>query len=195
MLPDLLPGDIILSRQNNWLSKSIRWFGKRATGSARFSHAAMALGHLTEKPECIEALWKVTRSPLSKYENQEIVVYRMKNLDIGVRNEIALRAISIEQQAYGLLKIPLFALDGVFKTYFFTSHFGLSHYKVCSELAAWAYEKTFDKFKKTVLADLCKRLGKNPPFKKGWRSISPDFLDDHCSKSPYWEILYISGVA
>ena len=77
MIPKLLPGDIILSRSNTWLSKQIRNFGKIKTGSCRISHSALALGGLVSPPQVIESLWKVTRNPLKKYEGQEIVIWQI----------------------------------------------------------------------------------------------------------------------
>lgn len=178
MIPKLLPADIILSCSDAWISKQIRDVGKLASGSCRVSHASLALGNLTEKPECIESLWKVTRSPISKYENEQIVIWRNKTLSRGKRNEIALKMVSIERDGYGLLKLPLFFLDAVFKTYFFTQHFGVSNFKVCSEAIAWAYEKA---------------LNKPSYFGCGWRSVSPDIIDDQCSANvKEWECVYDS---
>lgn len=174
MIPKLLAGDIILSRQDKFFSRVIRWFGKQKTGEAGYSHAAMALGELTLEPAVIESLFRVVQSPLTKYEGQEIVVYRMKSIDQMTRNRIAARALSVSNEGYGVLKIPLFAMDSVFKTYWFTSTFGVSSFKVCSNLIAWSYEK--------VLSRL--------PFGIGWRSVSPDGIDDMCRISHEWEKIY-----
>src|SRR3989304_3442715 len=138
-IPKLKPADIILSRTDAWLSKAIRAFEKKRTGSARFSHAAMALGDLTEKQEVIESLWKIQRSPLAKYEKESIVVYRHKLLTDAERREIAFEALAVSNDAYAVLKIPLFMLDSAFNTYFFTSKLGVSSFKVCSNLAAFSY--------------------------------------------------------
>lgn len=170
---NLLPGDILLSRKNTWLSRTIRKFGKIKTGSAKVSHAALCLGKLTEKPEVIEALWKVIRNPLSKYDKEQIVIFRKRGLNQAQRNEIALKCISVENQAYGILKLPLFALDSLTHSYFFTQTFGLSNYKVCSNLIAWAYEKAA-----------------GIKFGVGWRSVQPDTIYDFCvSKQQDWEII------
>lgn len=176
-VPELEAGDIILTRANTLLSKAIRWFEKKRSGDSRFSHAALALGELTTQEEVIESLIKVTRGPLSKYNGQQIIVYRMKGLTDKQRNEIVLKAVSVEKEGYAWFKIPLFAMDSIFRTYFFTRYFGLSNFKVCSELIAWAYE--------TV-------LGKKP-FGLGWRSVSPDVIDDFCANGPLnWEVIYSS---
>jgi hypothetical protein len=151
-------------------------FQKMRSGGSRVSHAALALGHLTEKPEVIESLWKVTRNPLNKYDGQEIIILRKKDLTLGQRNEIALKCVSVEQQSYGILKIPLYGLDALFKTYWFSKNLGLSNFKVCSNLIAWSYEKV---------------LGKQV-FGVPWRCVTPDVIDDFCDHNPEWEEVYNS---
>ena len=169
-IPELLPGDIILSRSNAPISRLIRWFGKKQTGNARVSHAAMAVSNKL----LTESLFRVTVGPIAKYHGQPCIVYRMVGLSDHEREMIALKAVSVEGKRYGWAKIPLFALDSLFRTYLFTSRVGVTSFKVCSELIAWAYEKTLA----------------YKPFGLGWRSISPDIIDDYCSHSAYWNVIY-----
>ena len=171
-LPYLHPADIILSRSGTFFSKAIRFFEKLKSGSANYSHSAMCLSDR----EVIESLWRVTVNPTSKYENEDIVIYRPKFLTMDQKRSVVNRSLKIEGQAYGVLKIPLFAMDAVFKTYLFTQTFGISHFKVCSNLIAWAYYK---------------ELGHDDIFGTGWRSVSPDVIDDYCSRWPLlWEKIY-----
>lgn len=173
-IPKLMAGDVILSRSQTWLSRKIRLFEKWRSGGSRFSHALLALGELTEKPEVIEALWKVTRNSLEKYSDQEIVIYRKKNLTQGQRNEIALKCVSVERSTYGIMKIPLLALDAMFRTYWFSQHLGFSNFKVCSELIAWAYDEVLNE----------------SVFGCNWRSVSPDVIDDYCIQTQEWEMIF-----
>lgn len=170
----LFPGDIILSRSNTWLSKSIRHFEAKRSGDgrikgSRYSHALMALGITWPGEYVIESLVRVTVSPFDKYDDQEIVIWRRKDLDLNQRIQIASKAISVRKDSYGIFKIPLFALDSVFGTYKFSKYLGLSNFKVCSNLIAWTYEKTLG----------VKQFGKS------WRSVTPDVIDDYCMLNPH----------
>ena len=202
-IPKLKPCDIILSRTDAWLSKAIRAFEKKRTGSARFSHAAMALGDLTEKQEVIESLWKIQRSPLAKYEKESIIIYRHKLLTDIERREISLIALSVSNAPYALLKIPLFALDAAFNTYFFTSKLGISSFKVCSNLAAWSYHQYFKQKSEDLFTSGVpfpknswqKRYAENGVFDTGWKSTSPDTIDDNNREEPeLWEQVYAQDV-
>ena len=168
-LPPLLPSDIILSRSKTFLSKAIRFFGKLKTGSAYYSHSALVLND----SELIESLWRVNKNPVSKYEGQDIAIWRCKFLTDEQRISIAKRAESVEGGLYGIGKIPLFALDSVFHTYLFTRMLGVSNFKVCSNLIAWSYYK---------------ELGHDDIFGPGWRSVAPDTIDDWCRDRPmFWQ--------
>lgn len=176
-LERLQSADIGLSSSDSFVGRAIRYFEAAQSGSARYSHAWIALGKLTDKPQVIESLWKIARSPVGKYADQKIIVYRHKNLTRGQRNEVALKCVELTNHSYGTLKIPLFALDGIFRTYFFTKMFGVSSFKVCSNLVAWAYESV---------------LG-HEVFGTCWRSVTPDVIDDYCQAHPdTWEVVLIS---
>lgn len=165
-LNDLKAGDIILTRSDTLLSRIIRWAGKKRTGAARVSHAAMALGDLVSSPSCVESLWHVEVSPLSKYEGQEIIVWRLIDMTEEERERMAVRALTQCNMGYASGKIVLFLFDCIFRTYFFTRLFGVSNYKVCSNLIAWAREKENGK-----------------KFGIGWRSVQPDTIDDWCRRN------------
>lgn len=172
-LPELLPGDIILSKNNTILSTVIRWFEGLQTRKARVSHAAMALGHGL----VIESLWRVRINDLAKYEKQRIVVYRLKDHSDEERQNVARRAMKLAGDSYGLLKLPLFALDGLSSwtlrlfgwkkpVYFWTSKFGITNFRVCSQFLMYCWYK----------------FG-NHSWPINWRSGSPDFLDDYCDQN------------
>lgn len=167
-LEHLQTADIGLSFSDSFIGRAIRYFETKRSGSARYSHAWLALGDLTIQPEVIESLSKVTRSPVQKYYGRKIIVYRNNKLTKAQCNEIGMKCAERANHGYAWLKIPLFALDAMFKTYFFTSMFGISSFQVCSNLVAWAYEKV---------------LGYEV-FGVGWRSVSPDVIDDYCMANP-----------
>jgi hypothetical protein len=172
---DLKPGDLILSRTDKWLSKAIRFFSSLQSGHARFSHSAMYIGNGL----LIEALVRVRINPITKYDDQEVVVWRLKDYDDSERLEVAQYAMLLAGDSYGWLKIPLFALDSVstfvlkcFKkdkqVYFFTRTFGLKSFRVCSIL--WAY----------CWKEIAKHIFNSPEGKEIVpKSQSPDFQDDY----------------
>ena len=153
------PGDIILSRSGTWLSRTIRKFGKILSGGARFSHSALVV----DKEKILEALYTVTESPLKKYDKQDIVVWRNPEWTAEQRQQIVERLMEIRGEAYGFSKLPLFMLDSVFRTYFFTSRLGVTSFKVCSTAITWAAFKV---------------TGDKEPFGCPWRSTQPDTIDD-----------------
>ena len=168
---NLLTGDIILTRDEaGFFAKAIRWFGARATGSARVNHVAVYAGIINGEGCVIEEAGKLRITPLYKYLDTPCVVYQMPVLTEAQRSAIVWQLLEPIGQGYGWGKIPLFALDGLFKTYFFTRFFGLTSFKVCSQAAAWAYDKVmgFDVF------------GIN------WKSATPDNIDDWCSNHDAW---------
>lgn len=170
---DVLSGDIILTRNGTWLSKTIRWVTKLQTGKADYSHAAVGLG----RGLVIEALWKITIGDIKKYAGQEIQIWRLPLTD-EQRRKFEFGMMQTAGGAYGLTKLPLFALDA-FATQFsklwkakkpcfwFTSTFGITNIPVCSQLVVWGIQKFagFDFLDEA-------RLDVN------WKSVSPDYLQD-----------------
>jgi hypothetical protein len=176
MIPELRPADLILSASSSFISRLIRWFEKRQTGHACVSHAAMALGPLESKPSVVEQLLTMVISPLEKYEAQKILIYRNKKWSVTKKWNICISMLSMMNQPYGFLKIPLNALDCIFRTYWFTSNLGIGHFKECAQAYAWAcYRAT----------------GKDDVFGCGWRCVTPDIMDDYCREHPEdWELVY-----
>lgn len=166
-LLELLPGDCILSYNNSWISKAIRFF-RFDKNKTRVSHAAIVVGDGL----IVESLWRIRVKEVVKYDGQGIIVYRIpdtllgtRNLDMkspmDIRKAVARHAMLFAGDSYGVMKIPLFALDSIFHTYWFTQKLGISSFKVCSELYAYCWQK----------------FG-NLNFNTDWRSASPDSLDD-----------------
>lgn len=154
-----------LSKSKSFVSKTIRFFGKLQTGDARYSHSFMILD---DKFILEEGFFGLRVRPIKKYLDQQVLVYRPKFLSQKASDRVkeeALKQVGTYKGIYGYAKIPLFALDSVFKTYWFTKHIGVKHFKVCSQFCAYLFYKyaDYDEF-------------------KNWRSLSPDGLDDFMRK-------------
>ena len=148
------------------------------TGHARYSHAAMGLGYLTPKESMIEQLFSgVKIRPISKLEKGfAFSIWRNKVWSEQEKIWIASHMQQQMRQPYGFLKIPLNALDCIFRTYWFTQTLGISHFKECMQIIAWSAYKI---------------LGTDNVFGTGWRSVSPDIADDYCRTHPdEWEEIY-----
>lgn len=175
MVPELLPGDIILSRSKTWISKAIRFFSKLQSGNARVSHAALALGDGL----VIESLTKIRINEFAKYKDQPIVIYRLRDHSDQEHESVRREALKVAGNTYGLLKLPLFILDSLSSAicrkpvYFFTQTFGITNFQVCSNFVAWIWQ-----------------THGNHIWPINWRSISPDYLDDWCVKNA--ELIYSS---
>lgn len=173
MIPEVWSGDIILSTNDSWLAKSIRFFEKAQTGDAEFSHAAAGLG----EGLLIEALWRTRINPIDKYSNQNIEIWRLP-LTISDRLRFRIGMMQIAGDSYGITKIPLFAMDGIATqvsklwgntkpVFFFTSKFGILSIPVCSQLVIYGLHK-FTNY----------RLRDGDHNEVPWRIVSPDYLHD-----------------
>jgi hypothetical protein len=169
MIPPLHMADLILSRSDTLLSKLIRFFEKEQTGDARVSHAALALGPFHQSPAVIEQLWTMQISPIKKYENQKLIIYRNSKWSHVTKHNICVAMMTLMNQPYGLFKIPLNALDAITGTFWFTSHLGITRFKTCAQAIAWSCYKA---------------TGEDNVFGCGWRSVTPDIQDDWCRGHP-----------
>jgi len=172
-LKEVVAGDIILTRDNNFLSKMIRKFEGLQTGDAQYSHSAAAVSDYL----CVEALWRTRINCISKYEKTALEVWRVPITPLE-RGDFERGMLQIAGQDYGIAMIPLFALDCVASTvvrlfgrkkpvYFFTERFGLFNLPVCSQLVMFGIEK-FTNY--TIRNENHERVS--------WKVISPDMLQD-----------------
>jgi hypothetical protein len=172
---EILPGDIILSRADNWLSKAIRFFGKLQTGEAEYSHASFAVGD----GMCVEALERVRESHIEeKYGEQSIEIWRTPLTDED-RQKFKIGMRKLAGNSYGWTKIPLFAADAVATkvtkifgrkkpVFFFSSKVGLFNIQVCSQLGQYGFIKFTTWCLKEKAGEAC----------VPWRVISPDLMQD-----------------
>jgi len=164
-----------LSRSDTWLSRAIRWFGKRKTGEARYSHAFIKIDDLVVEQY---GMGLKCNSYEKRFSTKTHILYYANFLTTKERKElreVALSQLGKFKSGYGFLKIPLFALDGLFKTYKFTQWLGVSNFKVCSEWVAYVFYKSVD------------YVGF-----KNWRTLSPDDIDDSLRGSSIWKSEVIS---
>lgn len=165
----LLPGDIILSKNETFVARIIRAFGVLRTGQARTNHASLVISphHLAE------SIWHVKVRATKIYDNTPVIVWRNPNLNDHDRELIAAEACKLVGSHYGFLKLFLFALDATFQTDYFTSKFGMQSFKVCSLLVSWSYSVLFG----------------DTPFGTHWKSTAPDTIDDYCHVNN-WEVVF-----
>jgi hypothetical protein len=130
-------GDIILTRSNQFLGKSIRWFQKlQGEGNSTVNHVAWALN----KGNIIEALNKVEINTIAGYleDGQGVYVVRIREKFLSrTKQNMALDyAIKTYQGGdYGYTKIGLQMLDTIFRTNKFTGS-SFTDFPYCSEMVA-----------------------------------------------------------
>lgn len=163
--------DIGLVRDDNWVSKAIRFFEWNENKKpARVSHAYLYLGGLTDKPSVLEQLWTCTVSPVEKYDNQQIVVWRNKKWSKLQKTWIATKAMQIMNQPYPVARLLLNIGDSLTRSQWFTQHLTtLKTFKECDQLIAWAAYKV---------------LGEDNVFGCPWRCLNPALLDQYCQDHP-----------
>ena len=169
----LQAGDIGLSTSNSLTSKIIKFFTSWLTSNAKKSHAFICIGDNL----IIEASGKIRVNDISKYYNETVDIYRIP-LNDADRKNLKLRILQETNRGYGWLKLPLFLADGVLTkvsllfgnknpVFFFTKYFGISSFRVCSQLVVWGIHK-FTEY----------RFRKEEDYIVNWKTVSPDYLED-----------------
>lgn len=170
----LCAGDIGLSTDNSWMAKGIKWFESMWTGKAFWSHAYALINH----GEVVEALGRISRNPISKYDSKIIAIFRIPITD-QERAAVSAGLIARVNGAYGWLKYPLFIMDASTTwikqhilrmknpCFFFTNTLGISNIPVCSQLVVWAIHK----FTSYRFRDAQGQV-------VNWRCVTPDYLED-----------------
>jgi hypothetical protein len=168
---NLETADLILTQSDTWLSRAIRALEPHNDNKpALVSHTACALGYLWFPPSCMEQLWTLSITPLEKYDNQRIVIYRNKVWTREQKYQIMTNMLSSMNRPdgiYGIGKIGLFALDRLFHTYRFTQKFSIPNFLVCSQRYAYHAYKV---------------IGTDNIFGMGWRSVDPEIQRDYCEE-------------
>jgi hypothetical protein len=131
-------GDIVCTRSDKFLGKSIRWFQeKQKEGESKVNHIAWSLNN---KGVIIEALNKVEINNVKDYleTNQDVYVVRIRSTFLKKQKlykalDYGINKYKGKFYAYG--KIGLQMLDTLFRTNKFTGS-SFSNFPYCSELVA-----------------------------------------------------------
>lgn len=172
-LEQFITGDIGLSSNKTFLSNAIRFFENLHTGKAKYSHSFLLVGENL----IVEALTRVKVNDTMKYDDQDVVVYRIP-LTNEERKNLRIEMLKKASDGYGWTKIPMFALDGMLTgvsklfgrkkpVFFFTKHARIFNIPVCSQLVVYGIHKfTTYRFKDINNTEV------------DWRVVSPDYLED-----------------
>lgn len=141
-----MPGDILLSRGNSWLSKAIRFFS-RSFGESRtkVNHAAIIVegANFVGNAIIVEALATVKKHSIQKSygdKNQSIAIFRPINLTDDQINLIVRKAEGYVGKTYGFLKIFTHMLDWALNgAYVFRRFTNSGKYPICSYLVAYSF--------------------------------------------------------
>jgi len=140
-MPCLQACDVVLTRSETFVGKSIRFFTRRiGEGQTRVNHA----GIMGTPRLIIEALQTVVRRSLTDAygppSKQQIAVYRPLNLTPEEQVKVMLKANSYVGMRYGYVKIVAQALDWALQgAYVFRRMAGMDKYPICSWVVAHAY--------------------------------------------------------
>lgn len=175
-LPLIYSGDAGLSASKGMLSKIIRFGGALQTGKADRSHAFCGI----ESGMIIEALVRVRINDASKYDKQDIELYRPP-LTNAERKSFHIGMIKVAGDSYGWGKPFLAGLDSIatgFKklftlghakepVFFFSQTMGFFSFKDCSQLLVWGWHnftdyRLMDEYHKVV----------------PWKCATPDYCQD-----------------
>jgi len=168
-------------------------FFQRLINSADKSHTFF----LENRHNIIEthAFQGVRMKPLSIYHGKETTIYRPTFIPyVTAKNMVALARYATGD-GYGWDKIPLHALDCIFNTYRFTQRFSLTHFKVCSQLIGWLFQKTpTEDTNPILLYKIATRRYNHPQelnYKFGcdWKSLTPDGIEDWLKDNPHEWVL------
>lgn len=142
----LLPGDIILERGDNLLSRAILECQRhRGEGKSIVNHAALVVrGGNSLVAEMVEALSSVVVRPVSAYlgSGHSIAVFRNTELSIDQRHKIALKALDYKGRKYGFHILAAHMMDYFLGgRYLFRCMIGSDNYPICSWIPAFAYHR------------------------------------------------------
>jgi len=140
----LMPGDIVFTKGSGVLSRLIRFFSRRiGEDRTRVNHVAIVVETGTaQNVHIVEALKHVQRNLLWRYANDdnEVAIYRARNLTVLQANDIARVAESYVGKTYGYLKLVTHLLDWALQgAYVFRRLTRSDRYPICSWVVAHAY--------------------------------------------------------
>jgi len=134
------------------------------------------------------------KRPAIVYKNKKTSIYRPKFLTTKTKQNMVILANYILGESYGITKLPLLALDSLTNSFFFSKHFGITNFKVCSHVIGWLYQKTpIVECPRNILYKIYKGEWNhsnelNYKFGALWKYTNPDMLEDWMRDNPeQWE--------
>lgn len=134
------------------------------------------------------------QKPATIYDGMRISVYRPKFLNDYAKYNMRRLIDYMTGEKYGTGKIALLALDGIFRTFWFSKKFGITSFKVCSNVVGWLYQKTPTwTCTNSILWMVYKgtynhHYEQNYKFGCDWKSLTPDKCEDWMRAHPDdWE--------
>ncbi len=175
--PELLPGDVFLTRSPSLLGKLIRWFSRQpGEAPTRYNHVGLIVsrGPIT-KARSIEALLKVRHGRFFRYyagDKSEVAIYRMPHIFAHERRSVVQKAMTYQGHKYGIQKLLVHALRKCMPPCIVSRLLFIDRQPICSWLVAHSYRTIGVEF------------GVPPD------AAQPDDIDDWIQKSSAWvEIL------
>ena len=174
----LLPGDVICcAGQGSWFNNLTTWLALHR--GANPNDAAVA--HISGKAEralLVEENFKGLKIvSVTALVDRPIRVYRRIGISDEQRQQIVDTILPNVGDGYGLGKDFLDMLDCLGRTYWFTQHWGFTHWKQCACLWGWAIHTAL------TVSDAV--------FGVPWRSLQPYIVSAYCRQHPdEWELVY-----
>ena len=156
---NLKKGDILLTRNETFLSKAIRIFQQDPNESRSVvSHVGIVVEDGTESSAVIiEALTKVRRHTIEKAygkSKEKLFIARPCSLSEDNILKVVAKAEQYNGKTYGYLKVAAHALDRLFRgQYVFRRLCFMDDYPICSWIVAYSYDEINYRF--GVLPTLC----------------------------------------
>jgi len=201
-MTDPYTGTIGLQKADSAIGKVIVFFERlrdRPNGWNPFKLGEASKSHvfiLTDGSNLIEThMFQGVRSkPYFLYDKKDIELYMPTFINDIIKKNMVSILRYVVGDSYGWGKLPLHALDGIFKTYWFTKKMGISNFKDCTNLAGWIYKVTpTEKTNPIVLYKIAKGKYDSPKalnyeFGCKWQSLQPDKQNDFIKNNPRnWE--------
>ena len=151
-------------------------------GTTDATHTFCFMGGLIRPPSVVEQLWFMSVSPVTKYDPEQVKVWRNKKWTDLQKNQIAAKMLTLSNEPYPILKLPLNFLDCLASSilkrpcFWFTQKFSITSFTECAQAYAWACYQV---------------IGTDDIFGCGWRSIDPEGQDQWCENHPEdWELVF-----
>jgi len=194
-LPWLAAGDLVFVEGSGWLSKAIRRFTRLpAEPPTRANHVGMIVrGGQGSGAHLLEALVRVRECPLGEAyggTKARISIFRPKQLPPRAQAELVRAALAYKGRRYGVLKIPLYALDFALSWALYPAHLtarALSAQELDRRaLDVYLFRRLANGDRFPVCSRLVAHVFASIGFDFGvpWRAASPDDIFDFCRSEP-----------